>query len=306
MNRTANYACDGDNDMCEAEYDGLTSISYKENSGDVEYRSTIVNQTAKMDDPDLSIIVRTWTLSVNDTIWPPAYKAYTCSVKWCVRSVNAEVRNSTYRETEIAVTTESKVRPDKSIIFKHGDQSFEVSENAQLAFKSLSTKMKGWSRRAGSGGNWTHSHPLFTGIAAFATADMTIGGSHMHRHKDTPIEVMADGMSNAIRNRLVILGKMSVAHTVVEIRWKWIVYPIMVWCMSVVFLMLVERKTRKSKYYVGAWKSSSIALLVCGVEPNVRNRIFDWSSDQMRYNATQNIETRLVLQKGRWTMKEHS
>jgi hypothetical protein len=26
----------------------------------------------------------------------------------------------------------------------------------------------------------------------------------------------------------------------------------------------------------------------------------------MRYNATQNIETRLVLHKGRWTMKEHS
>ncbi|KAI5786594.1 hypothetical protein FPQ18DRAFT_404546 [Pyronema domesticum] len=65
MNRTANYACDGDNDMCEAEYDGLTSISYKENSGDVEYRSTIVNQTAKMDDPDLSIIVRTWTLMLS-------------------------------------------------------------------------------------------------------------------------------------------------------------------------------------------------------------------------------------------------
>jgi hypothetical protein len=68
MNRTANYTCDGDNDMCEAEYDGLTSISYKENSGDVEYRSTIINQTAKMDDPDPSIIVRTWTLSVNNTI----------------------------------------------------------------------------------------------------------------------------------------------------------------------------------------------------------------------------------------------
>jgi hypothetical protein len=73
--------------------------------------------------------------------------------------------------------------------------------------------MKRWSRRAGSGGNWTHSHSLFTGIAAFTTADMTVGGSHMHRHKDTPIEVMADGMSNAIRNRLVIPGEMSVAHS---------------------------------------------------------------------------------------------
>ncbi|KAF8539490.1 hypothetical protein BDD12DRAFT_882266 [Trichophaea hybrida] len=303
-------SCDDTDDYCDAHYKSLTSRSWRDSKSNSDYYSTIVNQTADATTADS--IVDTWTLSVNSTAWPPIYKAYTCKVMWCVRTVNASVINSTYSEIELTMTSTASLDKDGSgtAIIMHKDFNgsdmtpYRVTKNSQLAFKTLGASLTGWSRRSDSNQKLiVNSSPLFSGVAAFSTADMMVGGKHMHRHKATPVEVMADGMSHAIRNQLTIVGKKVENHTLVKVRWVWLLYPMVSWVLSAIFLVGVVWKTHNKKGEVGAWGCSSIAQLLWGVDENVRVQAGGWDWMALEKNS-ENIMVQLRKEGDGWRLRE--
>ncbi|KAI5858150.1 hypothetical protein BZA05DRAFT_331567 [Tricharina praecox] len=295
-------ACDGDRDHCWATYRDLVGHAWKHT--DENAYSTIINQTTNTDSAP---IVETFTLNVSIATWPPTYNAWACEIYWCIRSVNATVIDSTYRERELGEYNRSTVQPDGSALFQYTDlenqaKNFTVTRNAQLAFKNLGLTLRGWSQKSRRG-QWVHSSPLFGGIAAFATADMTVGGEHMHRHKKNPIAVMADGMSNAIRTSLSARGKKVERRTIIVVRWWWMVYPAAIWIFSAVFAWGVVCTTKLHDEFVGAWGCSSIALLLWGVDDDVKERVGDWSAEGMAKKAD-NIIVKLMRDGDGWKLKE--
>jgi len=298
-------SCDDTNDWCSATYKSLTSKAWRDSQSNSQIFSTIVNQTANANTTDS--IVDTWTLSVNSTIWPPVYLAYTCKVMWCVRTVNASVINSTYNEVELTMTSSASLEPDGTAVITHGNGTdmipFRVTKNAQIAFKTLGATLTGWSIRSQLNPKVIrNSSPLFSGMASFTTADMTVGGKHMHRHKTTPVEVMADGMSHAIRNQMTVVGENVVTRTVVKVRWWWMLYPIVSWVLCAIFLVGVMWKTH-TQSSVGAWGCSSIALLMWGVEESVRQRVGAWSWEGLEKNAMK-VKVKLEKEGNGWRLKE--
>ena len=308
------HRCDDDGDFCEASYASLTSFAWREADSGTLF-STIINQTA---DPSLAdSIVDTRTLSVNSTHWPPTYTAYACRIIWCVRTVNATVVNATYAETETAVSTASTSRPDGTAVFPYEKpvaaaagavvrtekMEFAVTAKAQTAFKALAQLLTGWSQRSRNDGKWTHSSAFFGGMATFATADMTVGGKHMHRHKPLPVQVIADGMSNAIRSQMTVVGLKVERHTVVSVRWWWLFYPIGVWLLCAFFLAAVVWETRRNEAHFGAWGCSAIALLLWGVDGSVREQVADWNAEGLEAKAHA-VRVRLEMDGNVWRMRE--
>lgn len=308
-----NHYCDHDSDLCVASYASLSSFAWREADSGTLY-STIINQTA---DPSAAdSIVDTRTLSVNSTHWPPTYTAYACRIFWCVRTVNATVVNATYAETEAAVSTAATLRPDGTAVFAYEmpvaaaapaaqtqKLEFAVTAKAQAAFKALAPLLTGWSQRSRDDGKWTHSSPFFGGMATFATADMTVGGKHMHRHKPLPVEVIADGMSNAIRNQLTVVGHKVERHTIVKVRWWWLFYSVGVWLLCSIFLAAVVWETRRNEAHFGAWGCSAIALLLWGVDGSVRKQVADWNADGLEAKARA-VRVRLEMDGNVWRMRK--
>jgi len=297
-------ACDTDQNHCWANYRDLIGNAW-ERSNDTAF-STVINQTINTESVS---IVETFTLNVSMVTWPPTYAAWSCEIMWCVRSVNATVKNSTFTETQLDEHTEATLQPDGSALFQYIEPdkqvtNFTVTRSAQRAFKALGSTLAGWSRKTQTG-QWVHSSPLFGGMAAFATADMTVGGSHRHRHKANPIDVMADGMSNAIRNSLSVPGWRVERHTIVQVRWWWMVYPAAIWILTAVFTWAVAWSTMTRDTSVGAWGCSSIALLLWGVDDDIRERVGDWNSERMEAKARDIIVKLEKDENGNgWRMKE--
>jgi hypothetical protein len=296
--------CDPDQDQCWTKYHDLEGYATKA-IGDTEVYSTIINQTAHTARMGGSSIVDTYTLNVSGSTWPPTYAAFECHIMWCIRQISAKVIDSTYSEKELSTSTTAEMQPDSSVKFSYEDngekKSFSVTENSQKAFQRLANDLTGWSRRSHTG-HWIHSSSLFSGMAAFAVADMTVGGSHWHRHKANPVEVMADGMSNALRSSLEVDGERVVEHTLVRVRWYWLAYPVIMWLLTVVFMCSVIWKTRQNAEFVGPWGCSALALMMWGVDENVRDRVGHWSAEGMELNA-QNVKVRLMRDGEWWRLK---
>lgn len=313
-----NHRCDDDNDFCEASYQSLSSYAWREADRGTLF-STIINQTADASPTDS--IVKTLTLDVNSTHWPPSYKAHSCRLFWCVRTINATVLNATYAEIQVAVSTASTRRPNGTVVFTYEDpvaapgngpgsdaartekKEFAVTAKVQQAFKALAPLLTGWSRQSRDDGKWTHSSPFFSGMATFATADMTIGGKHMHRHKPLPVEVIADGMSNAIRRQMTVTGRKIEHHTIVHVRWWWLLYPAANWLLCALFLVAVVWETRRNEAHFGAWGCSAIALLLWGVDSSVREQVADWNADGIEAKARA-VRVRLEMDGNVWRMRE--
>jgi len=295
-------ACDDDQDRCWARYRDLEGYAWRR-TNEMAY-STIINQTINTQSVS---IVETFTLNVSVSTWPPTFNAWACELLWCVRSINATVTNSTYAEIEVDEYTKATLQPDGSALFQYVNPenratNFTVTRNAQLAFKALGSTLRGWSRKTQKG-QWVHSSPLFGGMASFATADMTVGGKHMHRHKANPIAVMADGISNAVRNSLSVPGLRVERHTIIVVRWWWMIYPAAMWILSTVFTWGVLWTTKMNSEFVGAWGHSSIALLLWGVDDDVKQRVGDWSAEMMEAKAS-NVIVKLTREDGAWKLKE--
>lgn len=301
-NKDIQQECDDDSDSCSAQHDNLEAFAWKRAQQGAY--STIVNQTADTSIP--TSIVETKTMSVNFTNWPPEYRFDSCSVKWCVQTISSNVTNSTYYETEKYSSTLFDILSNNSVLF-HGTSSnnspysFTVSEKSQIAFKRLGDMLTGWSRST-SQEEWLHSSSLFNGIAAFATADMTVGGKHMHRHKGTPVEVMTSGMSDALRGSLDVVGLRVLRETIVRVRWWWVLYPMAMWILSAVFLVGVVIETRQNEHIVGAWGCSAIALMLWGVEEDAKERVMDWSAEGLNKKA-EKVRMQLFREGEGWSMK---
>lgn len=294
--------CDAEQDWCWARYKTLEGHATRK-LGETEVYSTIINQTASTAG---SSIVDTYTLNVSSSTWPPTYAAFECHVMWCIRQIEAKVENATYSETEMSYSTAAEMQPDGTAKFSYDDggtkKSFSVTQNSQKAYKALANDLTGWSRRSPTG-RWIHSSPLFSGMAAFSVADMTVGGQHWHRHKTNPVEVMADGMSNALRSILDVDGQRVEKHTLVRVRWWWLLYPAALWVLAVVFMILVVWKTKKNAQFVGPWGCSAIAMMLWGVDESIRDRVGHWSAEQMEKSA-RDVKVILVRDGEWWKLKE--
>lgn len=278
-------SCEDGADTCTASYNSVTATNYKEPSGGY---SSIVNQSSITNSSGIADI---YTLTAS-TSFPPAYSATYCSLMWCVKTINATVTNSTYRETLLSTSTAAEPQPDGTAIFRYVSPidnqpgNFSVSPQAQQAFKTLAGDLKGWSKRQ-SEREFIHSSPIFAGISEFTISPPNTSYTASDRiTPNSPIPLIAAALTTSLRSSLSITGQFVERRTIIRVRWYWLLFPSVMWIFSALFLIVTVWKSWRNENRVGSWGTSGLALMLFGVrDETVRRNVASWSGKEMEKRA---------------------
>lgn len=91
------------------------------------------------------------------------------------------------------------------------------------------------------------------------------------------IQRLADAMTHSIRansNQTVIAaGDAIVGETYVHVRWGWIVLPVSMLFISLIFIIATVIKSSSERNEVGIWKTSALAALMNGLDAPVQQNV---------------------------------
>jgi hypothetical protein len=294
-----------EHDTCWSDYRNLT-ISFT--------NSTLyaINQT--VDTSNSTSIAKTFSLysKIDSSVstWPPIHNACVCELVWCKTTLQGKVRNFTYSETVFKTSILSQFSDDGTLTVgssQPDNEHITVGRQAQEVYKHLSTNLTGWS--VSEINHTAHSSEIFGAFSVLpTTGDMSEkpGLSSMYLSNISsiyPISRVAYGMSNAVRFQGTwSVGDQVVPTTMIHVRWWWLLYPVVIWVCCAVFLVRTLRKTTAGADGIGAWRCSSLALLLCGVDEQVRNQAGHCSLDQMKVRA-KSVNVRLARDGPGWRMK---
>jgi len=115
---------------------------------------------------------------------------------------------------------------------------------------------------------------------------------------------IARGMTNLIREEGKEVTGISLApRTVVNVRWWRLLYPVVIWVMTVVFWGSVWWRMRMRQGGMHAWGSSGLALLLWGVGDGIRNQFQGLSLEEAAVKA-EKVNVKLVENARTWRMEE--
>ncbi|KAK8236449.1 hypothetical protein IWZ00DRAFT_557810 [Phyllosticta capitalensis] len=102
-----------------------------------------------------------------------------------------------------------------------------------------------------------------------------------------------------------VTGTVHESVTCVEVRWIWLLYPIIALFLTVVFLALAIFQGRATHQpWHNDWKSSSLALLFHGLEPETREKYGAVPKQKDMIEAAEKIRVQLVQGEEGWRFSE--
>lgn len=117
------------------------------------------------------------------------------------------------------------------------------------------------------------------------------------------LERFTTSMTNVIRSHSsheFIEGRTYNQVTFVAVRWEWLTFPLMVFCLWLIFLVATMMKT--SKHHdadIGMWKTSAIPTLIYGLPPAVQKNIAEPSRwEHVSGTRPTELKIRLVPKQG--------
>ncbi|CAN9085811.1 unnamed protein product [Alternaria alternata] len=115
---------------------------------------------------------------------------------------------------------------------------------------------------------------------------------------------MARTMTNVIRsdtnsNELVV-GIAQALETYVAVHWAWLTFPLVMLCLSIIFLVATMLKTSSSNHDdVGIWKTSAMPTLMYGLPQDMqRDIIATTSSGGSSHGGSHKVRIRLLPKQG--------
>lgn len=113
---------------------------------------------------------------------------------------------------------------------------------------------------------------------------------------------LALALSNGLRGHSTSQALVGTGYDIeryVHVEWAWLVFPILILCMSLVFLIATIWKTQKQEDGIGVWKSSAMATLVYGgVSEDLRQHIRNSRSIGTPRTRARTMKARLLPNKG--------
>jgi hypothetical protein len=115
---------------------------------------------------------------------------------------------------------------------------------------------------------------------------------------------MARTMTNVIRsdtnsNELVV-GIAQALETYVAVHWAWLTFPLVMLCLSIIFLVATMLKTSSSSHDdVGIWKTSAMPTLMYGLPQDMQKDIISTtSSGGSSHERPRKVRIRLLPKQG--------
>lgn len=94
-------------------------------------------------------------------------------------------------------------------------------------------------------------------------------------------------MSNRVRD-LDMRGGVSKGQTMgtesyIKVRWAWLLYPVTLWTLSLVFLVCIAVRSKRGEKRWGmrAWGASPLAVLFYGLDEETRERVAEGEWEEM-------------------------
>jgi hypothetical protein len=256
---------------CSASYQNLTAEVQRQYDGTF---GTWGNQTVDTTSPDL--ITRLFTLGRIRNTWPPTFTAVSCELFWCTRTFTVKVTNSIYSGTLTARSESWRRLNNGSIIFTYNNTSgsgvIEIPREIQTMFKNHSRFFIGWASETPTPAgvnrtlNETASAELFRRgrMWRYPVGSLEENVTERYGRQAGVVNTasfIARGMTNLIRDEGKEVTGISLApRTVVNVRWWWLLYPVVIWVMTVVFWGSVWWRTRMRQGGMHAW---GVAVLRC-------------------------------------------
>ncbi|KAF8245682.1 hypothetical protein K440DRAFT_633323 [Wilcoxina mikolae CBS 423.85] len=309
--------CNSDTPNCSATYQNLTAYVQRQYDGTF---GTWGNQSVDTTSPE--IMAQIFTLGRIRNTWPPLFTAYSCELYWCIRTFTSKVTNSIYSETLTSSSSSFERQPNGSIIFTYDHPStpddsgvIEIPIEIQAMFKSHSQFFTGWASETPTPFgvnrtlNETASSELFRWgrMWRYPVGSLQENVTELYGRKAGVVNTasfIARGMTNLIREEGKEVTGISLApRTVVNVRWWWLLYPIVVWVLTVVFWVSVWWRTRVRQGGMHSWGSSGLALLLWGVGDGIRKEFRGLSMAEAAEKA-ERVNVKLVEEERMWRMEE--
>jgi hypothetical protein len=249
--------------------------------------NTMINTTTykpliQLDTTDLAVILNFTAISASGYGTPPDISATECALYYCVDTYHAAVNDGIFTETITSNGGKSNYSTDINTFGKNTantpdscyvngtrrenkdtpECTYEVDYMSTLSMSnSLSPLIKGKGDRPVSNRpSWTPE-----------TIEAVYGVYGNYSEINTLFESMASALTTHARSKVCNSIKNGMAWTMesyVHVRWLWMILPIALVVLSLVFLIITVFHTRKQ--YI--WKSSPLALLfsdlrIDGAEP---------------------------------------
>lgn len=196
-----------------------------------------------------------------------------CRLDYCVKTISASYDNGALTEH---VTTSTNLLWDDSINYdgwalERSDRRFHVTYNPDLRdYLGASLLGRAYVKPEEPGITWGFVNmPLQNSVLSDDAVVASLQGvyrsfSQLPNNISVLTDRIATAMSNNIRTHkgngtLQVVGTAWGTETHVRVRWLWLLYPIILHALSLIFLTWTMFRQSRSK--IPVWKSSSLAAL---------------------------------------------
>lgn len=259
------------------------------------------------------------------------YGAAECSMELCIKTYNASIRNgklveielysdpgnwSDVRLNEVVSTIDMSCVNDttKNILKEEGytwdtatkwlpyiynvTQGYRV--NASCMYQTEVTSINSMHAYLS---NFFQGHAGDGDHIQYGTSDCMSALFHQGKVSDVTLDYIFKNVTNAMTNyirqyggvpsmRQGVVGDVLVAETCVNIRWKWMIFPVTLFLLTLVFFvgMVIETTSRYSQASGSHdFKSSALPLVFTGLEVLVPQRVQEsrFGTDEMAHEARQ-------------------
>ena len=272
-------------------------------------------------DPSIAADGQNPLVRFNAVISPDGYQglnqtpvAATCRLDYCVRSIKASYENGVLTEN---VTSSTDLKWDNTINYdgwalKLGDKRFHAAWDPALRdYVGASFLGRAYIKPDDADITWglinMPSEPFVLSDDAIQASLQGVYRSFSQPPNNISVIVdrLASVMSNNIRTQksngtVQVEGTAWATETHVHVRWLWLLYPITLQTLSLVFLAWTMLRQNRSKLAI--WKSSSLAALFhMDVSPRGEDHALLRRSELEQKAST--IKVILSEKEGRWLIR---
>ena len=258
-----------------------------------------------------------------------------CVVGWCVKTVeSASYWEGTYSEdiTRTFVNRTSTGSAWSTFDYDDGTTEFMLSENVTLSPPptDIDNSSLPWGLSDTTMINtvvvFDRMFPAFTTAANDSTRPLLrwrLGHPSQARTKMLDMnpwlapnnitkhfERLTTALTNVVRSDTAssasIAGSAFVNETYIEVRWAWLSFPLIMLCMSIVFLVATIVKTSKEAADgVGTWKTSAMPTLMYSLPPGAQQTLTGFAArGDSEKGMKEKVKIRLMPKQG-WRVSGH-
>jgi hypothetical protein len=225
-----------------------------------------------------------------------------CVLSWCVKTVESSSWLGAYKEnvTKIMNNNEGFGLPWSTSTYDNGDTEVRYLENVTIKAPTTGANFTdlGWGV---SNTTMVNTVLIFDQMfPAFTTVGNNSGDGYLRWRLGHPTQVrtrllrtnpwllpnnvtthferLATALTNSIRSDSnshdFVTGQAFVAETYVAVHWPWLTFPLIMLCLSTVFLVATIVKTSKAASRgIEIWKTSAMPTLIYGLPHDMRKEL---------------------------------